>query len=820
MARSSKKNKTRDEETPVRTSGAGEEAEETNTRRILRESLAIVIFALSIYLLLSLAAGKDLCGPIGGSLQAFFRSAFGMPASYLLTILLFTLGVFNLLNMPLLLKPLSILGLVGSVGALATLVSIPEVQRGSNDISTAALHHGGYLGAHLAWFLVGNLYTFGATLVTLTLGIIALIFATDRWILKAAFHGAAILFRFLATPAPPAQDLDEEEPRGAGPGKSAARTLRSGSGGQAASPPTTRIRKVGVLKASDLPVRKTEPVTIPPRPLPASETPTRPRPIIRGTRHPQPGPIASDGLIKRAPVAKEKPEKAKPASWNTSPIQPPQFKQFAGLPADSTYVFPSPNLLDDPKQVNTSREEAAIRKRAAILVKALNNFRISCEVVEIERGPVITLYELALAPGTKVKQITNLSDDLAMALKATSVRIVAPIPGKSTMGVEVPNSIRDEVRIKDLVLAPSFNKTRAALPLLLGKDGNGNPLYEDLTQMPHLLVAGATGAGKSVCLNTIIMSFLLTRRPEELQLILIDPKMVELSQFRRIPHLMTPVVTDMRRAPGILEWAVQRMDERYSLLHAARVRHLIAYNKLKASDRSARLKEQGRDPDSAPPYLPYIVIIVDEMADLMMSNAKETENFITRLAQKSRAVGIHLVMATQRPSADVITGLIKANMPTRIAFKVSSKTDSRIVVDQNGAEKLLGMGDMLYLPPRSSNLMRCQGTFVSDDEVRKVVSHVIGVAKPKFDDELGGMSPKAGKKSFSDTLYDEAVRTVLETGRGSTSLLQRKFQIGYTRAARLVDMMAQDGIVGKYKGSQAREVVISLEEWESRRKRS
>jgi len=775
--------------------------------------------------LLSLAAGRDLCGPLGGSLQAFFRSAFGMPASYLLTILLFTLGVFNLLNMPLLLKPLSLLGLAGSVGALATLVSIPEVQHGSNEISEAALHHGGYLGAHLAWFLVDNLQTFGATLVTLTLGIIALIFATDRWILKAGFHGTTALFRFLSTPAPPVQDMDDEDgketkgTRKARPEKSATRP-QAGPESPSASPSTARIRKVGVLKASDLPVRKTEPISTPPRPMPGSESPTRPRPIIRGTRHPQPGPIASDGLIKRATTAKKMPEKTKPASWNTSPIQPPQFKQFVGMPADSKYVFPSPNLLDDPKRVNTTREEAAIRKRAAILVKALNNFRISCEVVEIERGPVITLYELALAPGTKVKQITNLSDDLAMALKATSVRIVAPIPGKSTMGVEVPNSIRDEVRIKDLVLAPSFNKTRAALPLLLGKDGNGNPLLEDLTQMPHLLVAGATGAGKSVCLNTIIMSFLLTRRPEELQLILIDPKMVELSQFRKIPHLMTPVVTDMRRAPGILEWAVQRMDERYGLLNAARVRHLIAYNKLKPADRTARMKEHSRDPDSAPPYLPYIVIIVDELADLMMSNSKEAENFITRLAQKSRAVGIHLVMATQRPSADVITGLIKANMPTRIAFKVSSKTDSRIVVDQNGAEKLLGMGDMLYLPPRSSNLMRCQGTYVSDEEVRRVVGHVIGVAKPKFDEELGGVDPKARKKNFSDDLYDEAVRTVLETGRGSTSLLQRKFQIGYTRAARLVDMMAQDGIVGKYKGSQAREVVMSLEEWESRRKRS
>jgi S-DNA-T family DNA segregation ATPase FtsK/SpoIIIE len=821
---------------------------ETHTRRLLREALALLIFAVSIFLFLSLAAGRSLCGPIGESLAGFFQDLIGTPASYLLTGLLFTLGVFNLLDRPLGLSWLSSAGLVLSVVALATLVAIPEIDNGTvaspdvdprevrasgpeagetgTEANAIALEAGGVVGGNLAFLLVNEFHTFGAMLLTITIGFIALMFATDRWVLKAVGHLLLAVYRFMTAPAPPPRGRDEDLrfPRIAGES-----LLRASEPPEPLEPPeptperprpAPRKKVVMVARSGDIPEVARAPKTPAPAPAPAGSRPkadpapaSPPRAVPAAPApapKPPPKPIIHGTDATRTAAAARK----KKAGAPEPPIKPPVLRAFAGLPADSDYVFPSLDLLDDPPDIDGTEEQAAIQKRADILVSALNDFKITADVVEISKGPVITMYELQLAPGTKVKQITNLSDDLAMRLKASSVRIVAPIPGKSTMGVEVPNLIRDDVRLRDLVLHPEFNRTKAALPLLLGKDGQGRPLIEDLAQMPHLLVAGATGAGKSVCLNSIILSIMLTRRPEEAQLILLDPKMVELSQFRRIPHLMTPVVTDMRRAPGILEWAVQRMDERYSLLHDAGVRQLVAYNKLKPEERAARLEENGRDPEAAPPYLPYLVIIVDEMADLMMTNAKDSESHIVRLAQKSRAVGIHLVMATQRPSADVITGLIKANMPTRIAFKVSSRTDSRIVVDQNGAEKLLGMGDMLYLPPRTANLVRCQATFVSDEEVKRMVKHATQLAKPRFDEDLAGVSSKKKKKRFSDELYEEAVRTVLETGRGSTSLLQRKFQIGYTRAARLVDVMAQDGILGKYKGSQAREVLVSLEEWE------
>ena len=805
---------------------------ETHLRRLARESLALIIFAVSIYLFLSLSAGRSLCGPIGETLRAFFISVCGLPASYLLTGLLFSLGIFNLLDKPLSMNGLSVSGLVLSVMALATLVAIPEVVPASAEngivvalVTERALDNGGIVGGNLAGFLVQKFNLFGAFLITLTIGFVALIVATDRWALRAVVHAARAMIRFVASPAPPLHEPGEGTRQPASPSRPApGSTLWASTEANrpvhapvvAPQPRPTRKQVVMVARACDAPPepatrtapesakttptpqaapskKKNEPADAPPRTRP------RPAPVIRAA--------GSNATITTAP-------RNRPTAPTGGPIEPPALRHFAGLPADSSYVFPSLDLLDNLTYTDQDKEQVAIRKRAEILVRALTDFRISAEVVEIQKGPVITMFEIGLAPGTKLKQVANLSDDLAMALKAPSVRIVAPIPGKSTVGVEVPNLIREEVNLKDLVTHPDFRKSTAALPLLLGKDGQGTPLIEDLAGMPHLLVAGATGAGKSVCLNTIILSLLLTRRPEEAQLILIDPKMVELSQFRRIPHLMTPVVTDMRRAPGILDWAVQRMDDRYSLLHDAGVRHLVSYNKLSSTERKERLEEAGRDPESAPPYLPYIVIMVDEMADLMITNAKEVEAHIIRLAQKSRAVGIHLVMATQRPSADVITGLIKANMPTRIAFKVSSRTDSRIVVDQNGAEKLLGMGDMLYMPPRSPNLMRCQGTYVSDEEIRRIVRHVKQYSKTQLDEGLDNMSSPRKSRGKTDELYEEAVRTVLETGRGSTSLLQRKFQIGYTRAARLVDLMAQEGILGKYKGSQAREVLVSLEEWE------
>ncbi len=483
------------------------------------------------------------------------------------------------------------------------------------------------------------------------------------------------------------------------------------------------------------------------------------------------------------------------------------------------YVLPPISLLDQLKKHKLDSDEHVMEK-ANVLKDTLEQFKITAEVVGLEKGPSVTMYELELAPGTKVGKISNLSDDIAIALKAPSIRVVAPIPEKSTIGIEVPNTHRKPVQMRELYETSSKDNHKRTIPLLLGKDIAGYPLISDLAAMPHLLVAGTTGSGKSVCLNSIILSILLFQRPEELKLILIDPKMVEFTAFKDIPHLITPVVTDMKKAAGVLEWAVAKMDERYKFLSKAGVRDLAGYNRLKVSEKLKRIDPEGvANPDDIPFYMPCMVIVVDELADLMMVASKEVEASIIRLSQKSRAVGIHLVVATQRPSVDVITGLIKSNLPSRISFHVFSKVDSRTILDQNGAEKLLGKGDMLFLPPGTSKLSRVQGAYVSDDEINRVVDYLKQISQPEFSPELKIWQSSAKEDNTTkDELYEEAVRIILETQRGSVSLLQRRLEIGYSRSARLIDLMAEDGIVGEYKGSQAREVFVTLDEWESQKR--
>ncbi|OHB41584.1 MAG: hypothetical protein A2069_02405 [Planctomycetes bacterium GWB2_41_19] len=481
------------------------------------------------------------------------------------------------------------------------------------------------------------------------------------------------------------------------------------------------------------------------------------------------------------------------------------------------YELPPIDLLEKPAVEQHSDDWDQITQRAQVLKNTLVQFNVNAEVVEIERGPVITMYELELSPGTKVGKVVSLSDDLAIALKAPSVRVVAPLPGKSSIGLEVPNTKRKTVMLRELLEASDEIRKKMAIPLLIGKDAAGNPLISDLASMPHLLIAGTTGSGKSVCLNSIILSILFMRHPSDVQLLLVDPKMVEFSLFREIPHLISPVVTDMKKAAAVLEWAVNKMEERYALLASVGVKHINAYNRLGTAEIRKRLNPEGdANLDDVQFYLPHIVVVVDELADLMMVASKEVEGSVIRLSQKSRAVGIHLILATQRPSVDVITGLIKSNLPSRISFYVASKVDSRTILDQNGAEKLLGSGDMLFLPPGTSKLVRVQGAYVSDEEVNNVVEYLRKRAAPKFNSELKIWKGTSERENIAkDNLYNEAVRIVLETQRGSVSLLQRRLEIGYSRAAKLIDLMAEDGVVGEYKGSQAREVFLSLEEWDA-----
>jgi DNA segregation ATPase FtsK/SpoIIIE, S-DNA-T family len=483
------------------------------------------------------------------------------------------------------------------------------------------------------------------------------------------------------------------------------------------------------------------------------------------------------------------------------------------------YELPSIDLLLEGEQISYEQHEKEVRRQAKILEKTFANFGFKVKVVEIETGPVIAQFEIELEAGLRLSKITSLADDLAIALRVPSVRIVAPIPGKNTVGIEVPNSERHLVRLREVIEESNGKAQKMRIPIYLGKDVSGKSMVVDLATLPHLLIAGRTGTGKSVCLNSIIVSMLMTRRPDEVRMLMIDPKMVELSPYKSLPHLMHPVVTDMRKAEAILAWAVEKMEERYALLARAGVRHIGSYNQLGEEELMERLQpEDDEQRRNIPTSLPYIVIVADEMADLMMTAAKEVEQHIIRLAQKSRAVGIHLVLATQKPTVDVITGLIKSNLPARIAFQVASRTDSRVVLDEMGADKLLGNGDMLFLWPGTSTLLRGQGTYVSDDEINAVMD-VVGTTDQQFVNELVQLKAKddqgeQGKKLPNrDELYEAAVDIVVREGRGSVSLLQRALGIGYGRAARLVDYMAEDGIVGQYNGSQAREVQITLEQW-------
>jgi len=488
---------------------------------------------------------------------------------------------------------------------------------------------------------------------------------------------------------------------------------------------------------------------------------------------------------------------------------------------EGNYELPSLDLLLPPEHLELDEQEAEVRKRAKILEKTFANFGFKVRVVEVETGPVISQYEIELEAGLRLAKITNLADDLAIALRVPSVRIVAPIPGKNSVGVEVPNTDRQMVRLRE-VMEETHAKTRSMkIPIYLGKDVAGNPMAVDLATMPHLLIAGRTGTGKSVCLNSIIVSMLMTRRPDEVRMLMIDPKMVELTPYKSLPHLMHPVVTDMKKAEAILAWAVDKMEQRYTLLARAGVRHLSQYNSLGRDELLKRIQpESEEEANSIPTTMPYIVMIADEIADMMMTAGKEIEQYIIRLAQKSRAVGIHLILATQKPTVDVITGLIKSNLPARIAFQVASRTDSRVVLDECGAERLLGNGDMLFLSPGTSLTLRGQGTFVSDDEIGRVMA-TVGTNEPQYAKELVNLQPaasgdtpaKGSPAKDRDELYEAAVEVVIREGRGSVSLLQRALGVGYGRGARMIDFMAEDGIVGQYAGSQAREVLMTMEEW-------
>ena len=493
-----------------------------------------------------------------------------------------------------------------------------------------------------------------------------------------------------------------------------------------------------------------------------------------------------------------------PKKIKSAPI--PKQEVFEFMRGNSGFQLPSVKLLDDPDTRDITIDDENLKMKSKLVEKKLEDFGVRGAVTAISPGPVITTFEYKPAPGIKINKIVNLTDDLALALRAMSIRIAGQIPGKDTIGIEIPNADREIVRLKEIITSMDFEKAKSKLAICLGKDIVGNAVISDLNKMPHLLIAGATGAGKSVGLNTLICSLLYKVTPDEVKLIMVDPKRIELSTYDGIPHLITPVVTDAKKATNALFWAVREMEQRYERLSEKKVRNIKQYNQKIEKETPA----EGEAP--AEP-LPYIVVIIDELADLMMVAHRDVEVALTRLAQMARAAGIHLILATQRPSVDVLTGVIKANFPTRIAYQVSSKTDSRTILDANGAENLLGNGDMLFMPPGTAKVQRIHGAYISESEVSRIADFLRQQKPPEYDDAViqtpaGGGEDGTDEEIEHDERYDDAVALVTKTGQASISMVQRHLRIGYNRAARIIETMEMEGVVGPSDGVKPRAVLV------------
>jgi len=561
--------------------------------------------------------------------------------------------------------------------------------------------------------------------------------------------------------------------------------------------------------------RSTEKAETPPAPEP------KPAPV-KATPEPAPD-DKEEPLEKELPVTPPEPPKPKPREKPAPPPEPKEKPEYAAMPPPQTsgipYQLPPLSLLQ-PMPDDKHREiQADTDVTSRILKETLKDFDIEVEVTHIEQGPVVTRYELLPAKGVKLERINALSNNLALALKATSIRVQAPIPGKGVVGVEIPNTTAKLVCAREILEGDVWQSGRAKLPLMLGKDVSGKDLVADLTAMPHLLIAGATGSGKTVCMNSILIGLLMSKTPEQLRLLLVDPKFVEFTAYNTLPHLVIPVINEAKKvAPG-LRWAMNEMEKRYRLFAKSRVRNIDSYNDrpvAKQGDLFAAMEPAAENPEPPmPARMPYIVIIIDELADLMLDdNNAEIETTIARLAQKSRATGIHMILATQRPSVDVITGTIKANIPARIAFQVAQKNDSRTILDAIGADKLLGRGDMLFQPPGANKLTRAQGSLISDADIETITRFIAAQAKPSFVEEAQEKVEKTESSmddGVDDSIIAQALEIIRETRRASTSSLQRRLRIGYTRAARIVDILEERGIVGPPRGAEPREILIDLD---------
>jgi S-DNA-T family DNA segregation ATPase FtsK/SpoIIIE len=747
-------------------------------RSLIREAQAIVGGAVALFLMIALLSYSpdiphhNLGGRVGNAIADAALQAIGV-AAYLFPVYL------ALLMASLFRDGTEDLGMLRVGGAVLLVASIAALA-GLLGGSVHAARSGGWLGGFLAAALRDLIGGIGAFLVLVGLALVALVLSTG----VSAFEAVTRAWR-----------------RGRPLARDAVVALRRRWRGVE----RPRLARAAVRRR-DEPVRLLlEDVVEPIVP----EAPAAPPPIIR-----------------------EPDKKAAPRRERAK-----RHEGQEELFGQDRYRLPTISLLDEPKRSAEPLDESALHASSRILETKLADFGVAGRVVAVRPGPVITTFEFEPAPGVKVSRIVGLADDLAMALRAASVRILAPIPGKPVVGIEVSNPRRETVFIRELMESDAYRSADMHMPLALGKDTTGNPTSSDLSRMPHLLIAGATGTGKSVSMNAMILSVLFKSSPRDVRMIMIDPKMLELSTYEDIPHLLVPVVTDPRKAAAALNNMLREMDERYQLLHAKGVRNVDSYNRLVAQANARPVEANEPDDaeddaddelevEAAPPprgglnhrHLPRIVVIIDELADLMMTVGREIEESITRLAQKARAAGIHLILATQRPSVDVITGLIKANFPARMSFQVTSRTDSRTILDAIGAERLLGQGDMLFLPPGTARLQRLHGAFVSDDEVRRVVDFIKRQEQPEYDmalleDESDAEEGGEEDEDLSDEMYDMAVRLVTEHRQASISWLQRRLRVGYNRAARMIERMERDGVVSAPLGAKGREVLArSLEE--------
>jgi len=731
---------------------------------INREVLGVLIMAFAVLIFLGLISYKPSDYPNSGSPESI-RNWLGLAGAcishflYVYTIgysgilfpfLLFLLGWNVFLQQPLKSFFRFSLYMLGLGLFLSTALAMPEAV--SREGSSYGFTLSGLLGGFLAEQLNHYVGTAGSVVVLLTCLLVFLISATS-WSMRSALLG-----------------FKEQAERLVSALKRRKRVI------------TGRTRE-----KSDTPPRRQAPII-------EMEKEAPPR------KAPQP---------QRAPVREPVPRQEKPASAaQAAPPSPPAGK--------GAYRYPPLELLAPAPEEEIGYNRKELEEQAAFLEDRLKEFDIRGHVVGVRPGPVITRFEVRPAPGVKISRFVSLQDDIALVMQARRVRVVAPIPGKAAVGIEIPNKKASLVTLRGVLESPRFQKSESKLTLALGQTIEGKPYLADLKDMPHLLVAGATGAGKSVCLNSIITSILYRARPEEVKLLLIDPKKLELSVYRRLRrhHLTTQegldedVITTVDNAVAVLRSLEKEMERRYRILAGVGVRNLEDYHRLRIQKRAA-----GVEPENLPEPLPYVVLIVDELADLMMTGAREVEEPIARLAQMSRAVGVHLILATQRPSVDVITGVIKANFPSRIAFQVAAKTDSRTILDRNGAEKLLGRGDMLFLPPREAEPIRIHGAFVSTEEVKRVVAHI--ASQPESAEwrlkSAGGGSSRSGIESGPgdrDELFREAAKLVIRHQQGSASLLQRRLRVGYARAGRLIDELEEAGILGPFEGSKAREVLV------------